>query len=66
MNVAPSTADTEYIATCLASCEAIWFWKLLAGLFDDNLCVLSQPELHEAHKEHSEATRVNCIVIWHH
>ena len=40
MSVALSKVEAEYIAPCLAICEAIWFWKLLAGLFDDNLCVL--------------------------
>jgi hypothetical protein len=29
-----STAEAEYIATCSASCEAIWLRKLLTGLFD--------------------------------
>jgi hypothetical protein len=32
--VALSTAEVEYIATCLASSEAVWLQKLLAGLFD--------------------------------
>jgi hypothetical protein len=32
--IAPSTTEAEYIATCSTSCEAIWLWKLLAGLFD--------------------------------
>ena len=26
--------EVEYIAACFASCEAIWLWKLLTGLFD--------------------------------
>jgi hypothetical protein len=29
-----STVEAEYIATCSASCEAIWLRKLLTGLFD--------------------------------
>jgi hypothetical protein len=29
-----STAESYYIATCSASCEAIWLRKLLIGLFD--------------------------------
>jgi hypothetical protein len=33
-NIALSTAEAEYIATCSASCEAIWLRKLLIGLFD--------------------------------
>ena len=28
-----STAKVEYIVACSASCEAIWLWKLLSGLF---------------------------------
>ena len=34
MSVALSTAEVEYIATCLSSCEAVWLHKLLVGLFD--------------------------------
>jgi hypothetical protein len=30
-------AKAEYMATSLASCEAIWLWKLLMGLFDQEL-----------------------------
>jgi hypothetical protein len=33
-NIALSTIEEEYIATCSTSCEAIWIRKLLAGLFD--------------------------------
>jgi hypothetical protein len=33
-SIALSTADTEYIAACSASCEAIWLRKLLTDLFD--------------------------------
>jgi hypothetical protein len=29
-----STTEAEYIATCSASCEAIWLQKLLTSLFD--------------------------------
>ena len=32
--VALSTAETEYIAACLASCEATWIRNLMSGLFD--------------------------------
>jgi hypothetical protein len=32
--IALSTVEAEYIATCSASCEAIWFRKLLTSLFD--------------------------------
>ena len=32
--VALSTTEAEYIATCFASCEAIWIWKLMSGLFN--------------------------------
>ena len=28
--VALSTAEAEYVVACLASCEAIWLWKLLS------------------------------------
>jgi hypothetical protein len=33
-SIALSTAKAEYIVACSASCEAIWFRKLLIGLFD--------------------------------
>ena len=33
-SVALSIAETEYIAACSASCEAIWLWKLMPGLFN--------------------------------
>jgi hypothetical protein len=33
-SVALSTAEAEYIAACSASSEAVWLWKLLAGVFD--------------------------------
>ena len=36
-NVSLSTAEAEYIATFSASCEAIWLWKLMSGLFDPEL-----------------------------
>jgi hypothetical protein len=29
-----SMAEVEYIVACSTSCEAIWLWKLLTGLFD--------------------------------
>jgi hypothetical protein len=32
--VALSTTETEYIATCMVVCEAMWLRKLLAGLSD--------------------------------
>ena len=32
--VALSTTEAEYVATCLASCEAVWIQKLLSDLFD--------------------------------
>jgi hypothetical protein len=33
-SISLSTTEVEYIAACSASCEAIWIWKLLTGLFD--------------------------------
>jgi hypothetical protein len=33
-SIALSTTEAEYIATCFASCEAIWLRKLLTSLFD--------------------------------
>jgi hypothetical protein len=33
-DIALNTTEAEYIATCSASCEAIWLQKLLTGLFD--------------------------------
>jgi hypothetical protein len=35
--VALSTTETEYIAVCMAVCEAVWLRKLLAGLSDQIL-----------------------------
>ena len=32
-----STTEAEYIASCFASCEAIWIRKLMSGLFDMEL-----------------------------
>ena len=40
--VALSTAEAEYVATCSASCEAVWLQKLLSNLFDlqmDSTCI---------------------------
>ena len=37
-----STAEVEYVAACLASCEAVWLRKLLLDLFDlqlDATCI---------------------------
>jgi hypothetical protein len=33
-NIALSTTEVEYIATCSTSCEATWLQKMLTGLFD--------------------------------
>ena len=33
-SVALSTVESEYIAACSASCEAIWLRKLMFGLFE--------------------------------
>ena len=33
-SVALSTARAEYIAAFSASCEAIWLWKQMSGLFN--------------------------------
>jgi predicted nucleic acid-binding Zn finger protein len=33
-SISLSTTEAKYIATCSASCEAIWLRKLLTGLFD--------------------------------
>jgi hypothetical protein len=35
--VALSTAEAEYIAVCMAVCEAVWLRKLLAGLFGSDV-----------------------------
>jgi hypothetical protein len=32
-----STVEAEYIAVCVAVCEALWFWKFLIGLFGQML-----------------------------
>ena len=36
-SVSLNTAKEKYIATCSASCEVIWLWKLMSGLFDMEL-----------------------------
>jgi hypothetical protein len=33
-SISLNTVEAEYIATCSASCEAIWLRMLLTGLFD--------------------------------
>ena len=33
-HVALSTTEAEYLAACLANCEAVWLRKLLYDLFD--------------------------------
>ena len=35
--MAMSIAEAEYIAACLASCEAVWMRKILSNLFDLHL-----------------------------
>jgi hypothetical protein len=35
--VALSTTKVEYITSSVASREAVWLWKLLAGIFDLDL-----------------------------
>ena len=40
--MALSTAEEEYVAACLASCEVVWLRKLLSNLFDlqlDATCI---------------------------
>ena len=40
--VALSTAEVEYVAACLASCEAVWLWNILSDLCDlqmDATCI---------------------------
>ena len=40
--VALSTVEVEYVAACLASCEAVWLRNLLSDLFDlqlDATCI---------------------------
>ena len=40
--VALSTTEAEYVASCSASCEAVWLRKLLSDLFDlymDATCI---------------------------
>ena len=32
--MALSIAEVEYVAACLASCEAVWMQKLLFDIFD--------------------------------
>ena len=42
MNVALSTTEAEYIASCAASGEVVWLRKMLLGLFDlqmDATCI---------------------------
>ena len=33
-SVALSTTEAKYIASCSASSEVVWIWKMLSGLFD--------------------------------
>jgi hypothetical protein len=33
-NMAPSTAEEEYIVACSANCEVVWLQMLLIDLFD--------------------------------
>jgi hypothetical protein len=33
-NISLSMIEAEYIASYSASCESIWFWNLMTGLFD--------------------------------
>ena len=35
--IALSTVEAEYIAACMAAREAVWLWKLLAGLSGQRL-----------------------------
>src|SRR5882757_3786446 len=35
--VALSTAESEYVIACSASCEAVWLRKLLSDLFDPQM-----------------------------
>ena len=54
--VAPSRVEAEYVATCSASCEAVWLRKILFDLFDLDGCylyILRQLELCEAVREPS-------------
>ena len=40
--MALSIVEAEYVATCLASCEAVWLRKLMSDLFDlqmDATCI---------------------------
>ena len=40
--MALSTSETEYVASCSTSCEAVWLRKILYGLFDlqmDATCI---------------------------
>ena len=42
--VALGTAEVEYVASCSASCEAVWLRKLISDLFDlqlDATCIHS-------------------------
>lgn len=52
-NVALSTAEAEYMATCLACAEVVWLRKLLSGLFDleldaTGICCDSQSWMHSS------------------
>ena len=40
--MALNVAEVEYVTSCSASCEVVWMWKLLSGLFDlqvDATCI---------------------------
>jgi hypothetical protein len=36
-SISLSMAEAEYIASCSTSCESIWLWKLLIGMFDQDM-----------------------------
>jgi hypothetical protein len=69
-SIALNTAEAEYIVACSTSCEAIWIWKLLTGLFDlkmettvilcDNQSCIKMTENHVFHD------RSKHIEIWYH
>jgi hypothetical protein len=58
-SIALSTTKAEYIDACFGSCEAIWLWKLLTGVFDlemeatmilcDNQSCIKMTENHVLH-----------------
>ena len=72
-SVALSSVEAEYIAACMATREAMWLWKLLAGLFghmlgptvircDNQSCV--QMLVNLVHHDHMKHMEMHYHYVW--